>query len=55
MAMKARAPNIAVQGLERFLQMCAELNLVITNITTASNFFHALKEATGMALQKAID
>jgi 2-oxoglutarate dehydrogenase E1 component len=28
---------------ERFLQTCAEYNMVITNITTAANFFHALR------------
>ncbi|HVX27287.1 MAG TPA: hypothetical protein VHB70_13140, partial [Parafilimonas sp.] len=28
---------------ERYLQMCAQLNLVVTNITTAANFFHALR------------
>lgn len=28
---------------ERFLQMCAENNMIITNITTAANFFHALR------------
>ncbi|GAA4455924.1 2-oxoglutarate dehydrogenase E1 component [Rurimicrobium arvi] len=28
---------------ERFLQLSAELNMVITNITTAANFFHALR------------
>jgi len=28
---------------ERFLQTCAENNMVVTNITTAANFFHALR------------
>jgi 2-oxoglutarate dehydrogenase E1 component len=28
---------------ERFLQMSAENNIVVTNITTAANFFHALR------------
>lgn len=28
---------------ERFLQMSAENNIIVTNITTAANFFHALR------------
>lgn len=28
---------------ERFLQSCGEDNIVVTNITTAANFFHALR------------
>ena len=26
--------------LERFLQLCGELNIVVTNITSPANFFH---------------
>jgi len=29
--------------MERFLQMCAELNIIITNVTTAANFFHVMR------------
>jgi 2-oxoglutarate dehydrogenase E1 component len=29
--------------MERFLQLCAESNMIITNCTTAANFFHALR------------
>jgi len=29
--------------MERFLQLCAEENMAVTNITTAANFFHALR------------
>jgi 2-oxoglutarate dehydrogenase E1 component len=36
-------PEHSSARLERFLQMCAEYNLIITNITTAANFFHALR------------
>lgn len=36
-------PEHSSARLERFLQNCAELNMVVTNITTAANFFHALR------------
>ncbi len=28
---------------ERFLQQCAEFNMIVTNITTPANYFHALR------------
>lgn len=37
---------------ERFLQMSAELNIVVTNITTAANFFHALRRQLNWEFRK---
>ena len=39
---------------ERFLQGCAELNNVVTNITTASNFFHALRRQLAWEFRKPL-
>jgi 2-oxoglutarate dehydrogenase E1 component len=47
-------PEHSSARLERFLQMCAENNLIVTNITTAANFFHALRRQLTWQFRKPL-
>lgn len=40
---EGQGPEHSSARLERFLQMAAELNIVVTNITSAANLFHAFR------------
>ena len=47
-------PEHSSARLERFLQMCAENNMIVTNITTAANFFHALRRQLAWNFRKPL-
>ncbi|RFM28645.1 2-oxoglutarate dehydrogenase E1 component [Deminuibacter soli] len=47
-------PDHSSARLERFLQMSAELNMIVTNITTAANFFHALRRQLAWPFRKPL-
>ncbi|NDC40247.1 MAG: 2-oxoglutarate dehydrogenase E1 component [Chitinophagia bacterium] len=47
-------PEHSSARLERFLLMCAEYNMVVTNITTAANFFHALRRQLAWDFRKPL-
>ncbi|MBS1760473.1 MAG: 2-oxoglutarate dehydrogenase E1 component [Bacteroidetes bacterium] len=51
---EGQGPEHSSARLERFLQLSAELNLVITNITTAANFFHALRRQLTWPFRKPL-
>jgi 2-oxoglutarate dehydrogenase E1 component len=38
--------------MERFLQMCADWNIIVTNCTTSANFFHALRRQLAWPFRK---
>ncbi len=51
---EGQGPEHSSARLERFLQLCAELNMVVTNITTAANLFHALKRQLTWSFRKPL-
>jgi 2-oxoglutarate dehydrogenase E1 component len=51
---EGQGPEHSSARMERFLSMCAELNMVATNITTASNFFHALRRQLAWPFRKPL-
>lgn len=51
---EGQGPEHSSARIERFLQQCSELNMVVTNITTASNFFHALRRQLAWPFRKPL-
>ncbi len=51
---EGQGPEHSSARMERFLQQCAELNMVITNITTAANLFHMLRRQMAWPFRKPL-
>jgi 2-oxoglutarate dehydrogenase E1 component len=51
---EGQGPEHSSARMERFLQQCAELNMVITNITTAANLFHVMRRQQAWPFRKPL-
>jgi 2-oxoglutarate dehydrogenase E1 component len=51
---EGQGPEHSSARMERFLQMCAEQNMVMTNITTSANYFHAMRRQLAWSFRKPL-
>ena len=51
---EGQGPEHSSARLERFLQMCAENNMTVANLTTPANLFHALRRQLARSFRKPL-
>ncbi len=53
-AYEGQGPEHSSARLERFLQLCAEQNMIIANFSTPANYFHALRRQVKRDVKKPL-
>jgi 2-oxoglutarate dehydrogenase E1 component len=51
---EGQGPEHSSARMERFLQLCAELNIVVANVSNAANFFHLLRRQLTWPFRKPL-
>jgi 2-oxoglutarate dehydrogenase E1 component len=51
---EGQGPEHSSARMERYLQLCAELNLIVANTTTSANFFHLLRRQLTWPFRKPL-
>ena len=51
---EGQGPEHSSARLERFLQACADLNIIVANVTTPANFFHLLRRQLAWNFRKPL-
>jgi 2-oxoglutarate dehydrogenase E1 component len=51
---EGQGPEHSSARLERFLQLCAEFNMTVANVTTPANFFHLIRRQLARPFRKPL-
>ena len=51
---EGQGPEHSSARLERYLQLCAERNMTVANLTTPANYFHALRRQVKRNFRKPL-
>lgn len=52
--MEGQGPEHSSGRMERFLQMCADFNMIVCNVTTPANYFHMIRRQLALPYRKPL-